>query len=287
METLLATPDPQENPLDDYPAMWSAFEAYLLHERGRSPATVYAYSRALDRVLGFLDVVPSALDATGLRRFIREADCGSAAKKITVNAVKTWHRWAVLEGLKEPNALEAVHTPRVFPTQAPPLNLEQVNTLVKRCDSPRDHRLIWLGLFAGLRIGESATITASSWLPDRIVVLGKGRKVREVPVHPALRSLRDLILQDEETPALPDYHRRGAAMSWSRRMMEKRAGFMFKPHSLRRTFATRLYEADVAFEVVGELLGHAGNVTSLYAQVSWSRKVRAIQSLDYDEVAGV
>lgn len=261
------------------------YEDYLLYERGLAFHTARGYEWALDFVCAQTGAIPQLIDAEHVRECFRLPGLSTSAKNTILAASRSWHKWLVLEGLAEPNKLMALRSPKVQSHQAPPLSNQDINTLLRLCRTAREHRLLYLGLYAGLRVGESATVNEDSWYDDRLRIIGKGSKLREIPVHPELARVRDVILSAPASKR-PE-HQRGwnnghNAMQECRRKMIKRTGVAyFVTHQLRRTFATTLYEADVPFEVVAALLGHAGNVTSLYAPVSWRKEVEAIERLSY------
>lgn len=115
---------------------------------------------------------------------------------------------------------------------------------------------------------------------DRLRVLGKGNKLREIPVHPELAKVRSQILSSEPASV-------GVLHSaWGR--MRDRIGAVdvtgeaATSHSLRRTFADFMYDkAEVPQEVVGAILGHGKKVTELYAPVRFDRMKDAVERVDY------
>jgi integrase len=107
---------------------------------------------------------------------------------------------------------------------------------------------------------------------DRLRFVGKGAKLREVPIHSELRAKLDLIFAiPTQAPGL---HRLA-------RQMRLNLGVNFRPHALRATFAHMLEEADIHHDVRAALLGHASTQTMGYSGVSWRRKVEAIERLRY------
>lgn len=158
--------------------------------------------------------------------------------------------------------------------------------LLGACQSPLEHRLINLGLYAGCRIHESASITAENWQDDRLVFIGKGAKQRTVPIHNELQRVKHTILST--TPASE-----GVLQSVMERLRARIAavdesGRPVRSHSLRRTFAVSLYERfRVPREVVATLLGHDDSVTALYAPVRFHLLREAIDKLNYyEDLAG-
>lgn len=256
-------------------ALREAFRIYLVLECGRAPRTAQAYLESLRLVEGFLGEPAERLTATDLRRFKRDATYKPSTKGVVIAATKALHRWGALEGLWELNGIAAVPAPAPATSLQPGLSPEQVSELLAACERPTEYRLVYLGLYAGTRLGESSAMAAEQWGPDRLEFTGKGSKVRQVPVHPRLAAVRSAVLARGP-------YRSTMALAHVKRQLVERVGFAFKTHALRRTFAQALLDADVALEVVESLLGHAPRSTTLaaYASVPWRRKVAAIELLE-------
>jgi integrase/recombinase XerC len=258
-------------------ARLDAFVDYLAGERNLSPATIYSYRRWLERLsehFGGRD--PSAISVAEMRAFLRACGFAPETKNSALSSLKSYLRWGVLEGLWEPSDLMLLPQARVIHSPMPALTRDQGRAFLEACVSVDEVRLVYLGLFAGLRISESASIDPSCWLDDRLRFTGKGRKQRDVPLHPRLAAVAEEILIYQASPSML-----GRAM----RRLAARTGIAGTSHTLRRTMATMLAEAGVSREVIGGVLGHSpGSVTELYAPVRWSEKVDAIALLDYGEI---
>jgi integrase len=204
----------------------------------------------------------------------------TSTKQGWVVAMHRFHQWGAMEGHWELNGIMAVETPRPRPNRRPPVSTETARRIIEACETPLQYRVAFYGLYAGCRIGESAAMRPEHWKRDRLYFMGKGAKWRSVPVHPELARARDFIHEKEPSSA-------GVCHStWAR--LRDRLGFTdlygspAKPHALRKAFATNIYqEGQTPREVVAELLGHAQGVTDLYAGVSWTQMLGAVESLDY------
>ncbi|HEV2450736.1 MAG TPA: tyrosine-type recombinase/integrase [Streptosporangiaceae bacterium] len=136
----------------------------------------------------------------------------------------------------------------------------------------RDHALVALALDTGLREAELAAlddadvpITART---GKVRVLGKGGKVREVPLpartRPLITNWREHRpgLRGAQDPA-PLFLARGGRRVSARtvdhviRQAGRAAGLDISPHTLRHTYATGLVRAGYDLVLVASLLGHA------------------------------
>lgn len=145
----------------------------------------------------------------------------------------------------------------------------------------RDRALLAVALYHGLRRQEIATLTL-----DRIVrregfraleVLGKGGKIRYVPIHPVAQAAVDLYLEDRDNlagdvPLFLSLHRGSSGRPLSPDGIYSvigdylgRAGLADVPravHAMRATAATNALEHDADLAKVQEMLGHANIATT-------------------------
>ena len=155
----------------------------------------------------------------------------------------------------------------------------------------RDLALLELLYGAGLRVSECCGLSTSDFDARRgsVTVLGKGAKVRRVPLaDPARRALVDYLhhgrspLVTGETP--PDVvflNRRGRQLTPrdARRIVAAHPlpdGRRLHPHVFRHAYATHLLEGGADLRAVQELLGHADLATTqIYTHLTRDR-LRAV-----------
>jgi hypothetical protein len=135
-----------------------------------------------------------------------------------------------------------VHGPRVIQNARPSLPSELVAKLLSLTATPSQYRLVYLGLYAGLRVSESASITEQSWQDDRPRFMGKGR-------HPELVRMRGRVLLRSTS---------AGCLQASCQDVSKRLGHKSSTHTLRRTFAVALVEANVSRDILGALCAPCG-----------------------------
>lgn len=138
---------------------------------------------------------------------------------------------------------------------------------------------------AGLRVSElcGLDLVSVDFTQGLLLVLGKGRKERVVPLHrKGLEAVRlwigdgrDFVARaDSPTEAL-FLNRRARRLGPRdvRRILDHRvARGHVHPHALRHTYATHLVEGGADLRVVQELLGHENlTTTQIYTHVSKSR----------------
>ncbi|PZS35065.1 MAG: integrase [Pseudonocardiales bacterium] len=164
----------------------------------------------------------------------------------------------------------------------------------------RDRVLALLPFYAGLRIAEAVALDVDdvglSARKGSLRVHGKGDKIREVPLHPQLRT--DLQRWLDERPHWPDAgatpallpNRRGGRLSTRAasdifRDIAQDAGLddAASAHVGRHTFATTLIRGGTDLVVVAELLGHARLETvRIYTRPTAEDRAQAVDLLPTD-----
>ena len=172
---------------------------------------------------------------------------------------------------------------------------------VQRCPSPRDQALALVPFYAGARISEIVALdvddVARSARKGVLRILGKGERVRHVPIHPQLRTAMAGWLDERDewpgakiSPAL-FLNQRGARLS-VRGAHDIVTGIAAAAgldegatvHMLRHTFATTLVRGGTDLVIVAELLGHARlETTRGYTRPSAEDRTRALDLLLVDK----
>jgi len=191
----------------------------------------------------------------------------------------------------------AVAAPRALDKRAQLRYLRAVQT----CPSPRDQALALVPFYAGARISEIVALdiddVARSARKGVLRILGKGERVRQVPIHPQLHAALNGWLAERadwpgatDTPAL-FLNQRGQRLS-VRGAHDIITGIAAAAgldddttvHILRHTFATTLVRGGTDLVIVAELLGHARlETTRIYTRPSAEDRTRALDLLPVDK----
>ncbi|APX91634.1 tyrosine recombinase XerC [Halomonas sp. 1513] len=259
-----------------------------------SPATVDAYRRDLAALTGFADAAGVAgwesLDLALVRRFLgAERSRGLAARSLARRraALSRFADHLVRRGLLAHNPVSLTQAPRQ-PRHLPrPVD---VDLLGRFLDTPhdgsplarRDQAMLELLYSSGLRLAELAALDIDQLQAQRVRVVGKGSKPRQVPVGQRARQALDAWLAvrgdlaGEAESALFVGQRgrrlghraiqlRLAALARQRGLAEH-----LHPHRLRHSFASHLLESSQDLRAVQELLGHANlSTTQVYTRLDW------------------
>ena len=172
---------------------------------------------------------------------------------------------------------------------------------VQASPSPRDQALALTPFYAGARISEIVGLDVDdvrlSARKGTLWIYGKGERVREIPIHPQLRTALTGWLDERPgwpgaqiTPAL-FLNQRGQRLS-AKGAHDAITGLAAAAgldddattHVLRHTFATTLVRGGTDLVIVAELLGHARlETTRGYTRPSAEDRTRALDLLLVDQ----
>lgn len=252
------------------------WQAWLKRRRLVSDATVVAYECCLRRLEAHSGFQRDELTILQVEDYLRDGNISHATKQQTFVAFMSFHKWGALQAhwSMDPELMD-LKVPKVRRGPRPALEAHVARRMLDACETSAQVRLGYLGLYAGLRVGEIARLDVENWSGSVIKMTVKGGWPHEIPVHPELMARREEILAD--TP-----HRRQVqrASTYLRRFAD---GQEVTPHWLRRTFAQRLAQLGVQREVIGALLGHSTSsiTTAHYAPVTFLEMAEAVKKLHY------
>jgi integrase/recombinase XerD len=270
---------------------------------GATEATLTTYRWVLERMARFYEAKgyqdPLALsedDLLDVLGYWRKLATTTRAGRISV--IKTFYRWAA-KRYKIPNPAAELNRPKKQKVARRRLSDDDLERILHAGDSERDKLVLWMLAMTGLRRGE---VIALKWSAVDFsngalrVVLGKGRKGREVPIPNELVDLlRDTKASLEERGAYnPSFYvcprtrivappgSKASTTVWPNEPMGEAtpnkllvkaaaaAGVpmpnLVSPHDLRRAYAGKfLKENPGDIRTLQALLGHADiGTTQLY-----------------------
>lgn len=293
-------PDSAPQPPADDPLV-ERFIRYLKAERNASPLTQEAYRRALGQFRAWMDKQFeswSACTAVHFRSWLyaaMEQELKSSTIRLRFAALRSFYNYLVRYGDIPTNPLAEVALPKARHGLPVHLNLKQMEELLAMPfripadkKSPewlpyRDAAILELFYSCGMRLSELVSLNANSLQESDscLRVVGKGRKVRLVPVgdyaREAIKRYRELAGISGVAPLFISRLGRRMTGRSIQLMLDKylRASdipFHISPHKLRHTFATHLLDAGADLRSVQELLGHASlSTTQIYTHVTKTR----------------
>ena len=294
------------------PELVDRYLAAAAHEKGSSPHTLRAYERELRNFSVFIakalgsDATADRIEHQKIRSYLSEL-YGRGLSKASVAralaAIRSWFKWLARQGYVEQNPAALVATPKL-PKHLPRVpTIEEMNRVVDSVSDgsaeetaawPERDRVIFELLYGcGIRNAELVGLNLRDlhWANDAILVRGKGRKERYVPMGDAaaeaLRAYlpgREAKLSNAQKSARIDHDAlllnrrlRGAG-----RLTTRSVGRIVKhiaiahglpaevhPHTLRHAFGTHMLEEGADLRAIQELLGHERlSTTQRYTQLT-------------------
>lgn len=273
------------------------FIKYLYTERQVSPNTLDAYQRDLQKIITLADKIGvrkwSNLTSQQLRIFIASLHKqGLSARSLgrLLSSLRGLYRYLIKEGYCHKDPSIGI-TPQKAEKRLPKLlDIDRAQQLL---DTPthnsnshfincRDHTILELFYSSGLRLSELANLTLSNLdlTNSTLRVLGKGNKVRELPIgHKAKEALLQwLTIRPQVNPKDTTVFISQRGTKLTPRAIELRVqqigatilGQHLHPHMLRHSFASHLLESSQDLRAVQELLGHADiSTTQIYTHLDF------------------
>lgn len=269
------------------------FINFIRVERQYSNHSITAYAKDLSELAIYIDEEKlgsniKVVDFYVLRGFIttlydKELSKSSIERKIST--LKSFFKFLYRRGIIADNPARMLKFPKKEKYLPNVFNVDDIFTLLDLPDKStpmgmRDALILELLYGTGVRVSELVGLdrNAVDLNGMRILVRGKGKKERIVPLAPEIVSLikdyykvmYDIVSEGRvvESDALI-INRLGTRMTdrTIRRIVEtylKKAGLPldYSPHSFRHTFATHLLEGGADLRSIQELLGHESLATT-------------------------
>lgn len=280
------------------------FLAALANERRASAHTLRAYDRELHNFAVYMVASRGArmtvrkIEHQQIRAYLSELygrglSKASAARALA--AIRSWFKWLARRGYVEQNPAALVATPKL-PKHLPRVpTIEQMNRVVDAASDeaaawPERDRVIFELLYGcGIRNAELVGLGVGDiqWANEAILVRGKGRKERHVPLGDAAAQALQAYLPEREARLAAAGKSTDALLVNARlrgegRLTTRSVGRIVKriavahglaaevhPHTLRHAFGTHMLEEGADLRAIQELLGHERlSTTQRYTQLT-------------------
>ena len=294
----------------DVQAAVTSWLSHLSAERRLSPLTVEVYARDTRQFLSFQAQYQGGAPALAqlaelkpadIRAFMAErrkstspgAASGVQSRTLLrqLASMRSFFRFLEREGLGKASVFSAIRSPRSprgLPKPLPPQSAIAVTDAGLRAGEDRepwvlarDAAVLALLYGSGLRIGEALSLRRreAPVAGQPLIVTGKGRKTRGVPVLPQVAAqVADYISQcpydlHPEGPLFVGAKGGPLSPRIVQLAMERLRGALglpttATPHALRHSFATHLLAGGGDLRSIQELLGHASlSTTQIYTAV--------------------
>jgi site-specific recombinase XerD len=257
-----------------------AFERYL-NRRYPNSSTTKHYVNDLRIFQGLVDKSPRQIGRRDISEFVEyQLEQGSAATSVNRRLSCLRHFFEFLAHQADDDAwanpvvwqFHRVGEGKPLPRDLSNADVEQ---LFAHIDHPRDRLMFRLMCWAGLRVGEVATLSIRDLILSphaagaRLRVRGKGQKERMVPLTPDLLQLWQTWLDHrpevEDEALFVTRRKRGISVRGIQDRLTyygRQAGIKVTCHQLRHTFGRRMAEGQMPLPSLSKMMGHAQVTTT-------------------------
>lgn len=270
-----------------------------LKAKHRSDGTIREYTKAIDHCLEYVNKPEAEIKPIDLELWQSSmSNLSSASVAQRTSAVREYFKFLYRNEFISRNPAEMLEAPQIKNREQSALNGEQVRAMVNAATNERNKAIIMMLAQTGLRIHELANITLEQYenrSNNVLVIRGKGDKDRLVGLADETIELIDSYIANERKDGCEYLFvgNRGNKMDGKntsamlkvcarKASIENWEELHISNHTMRRTFATMMSEADVPIEVISKAMGHSGiQITSRYVKRTEQRAINAMSIVNF------
>ncbi len=283
--------------------IYSDWQAWLITFRNLSKNTSLAYGYDFKYFLNFLRLhyeshqinllLLNSLQIKDFRAWIsflnsKEISVGAKSIARARASIKSFFSFTMLNKKIKDSRIFHIASPKLPKSLPRPLSDNQIRSLISKIDEEkkdlvriRNKAFVIVLWGTGLRIGEALSLTTEAIRKNYIIILGKGKKERLIPLIPQVKkALEALLLERKKIANIKSKYlflnangKRLTARYFQKFFCSLRNELdlenNFTPHSLRHSFATHLLRNGVDLRTLQLMLGHSSlSTTQHYLKVS-------------------
>ena len=271
-----------------------------LKAKHRSEGTIREYAKAIDHCLEYVNKQEAEIKPIDLELWQSSmSNLSSASVAQRTSAIREYFKFLYRNEFISRNPAEMLETPQIKNREQSALNGEQVRAMVNAATNERNKAIIMMLAQTGLRIHELANITLEQYESrsnNVLVIRGKGDKDRLVGLADETIKLIDSYIANERKDGCEYLFvgNRGNKMDGKNtsamlKVCARKAGIEnweelhISNHTMRRTFATMMSEADVPIEVISKAMGHSSVAITAnrYIKRTEQRAVNAMSVVNF------
>src|SRR5574344_2139016 len=271
-----------------------------LKAKQRSDGTIREYTKAIEKCMAYVNKSEAEIKPIDLELWQSSmSNLSSASVAQRTSAVREYFKFLYRNEFISRNPAEMLETPQIKNREQSALNGEQVRAMVNAATNERNKAIIMMLAQTGLRIHELANITLEQYESrsnNVLVIRGKGDKDRLVGLADETIKLIDSYITNERKNGCEYLFvgNRGNKMDGKNtsamlKVCARKAGIEnweelhISNHTMRRTFATMMSEADVPIEVISKAMGHSSVAITAnrYIKRTEQRAVNAMSVVNF------
>ena len=271
-----------------------------LRAKHRSEGTIREYAKAIENCRAYINKPEAEIKPIDLEMWQSSmSNLSSASVAQRTSAVREYFKFLYRNEFINRNPAEMLEAPQIKNREQSALNGEQVRAMVNAATNERNKAIIMMLAQTGLRIHELANITLEQYESrsnNVLVIRGKGDKDRLVGLADETIELIDSYIANERKDGCEYLFvgNRGNKMDGKNtsamlKVCARKAGIEnweelhISNHTMRRTFATMMSEADVPIEVISKAMGHSSVAITAnrYIKRTEQRAVNAMSVVNF------
>lgn len=265
---------------------------YLKIDKRASKNTILSYQSDLLMLEEYLNgkdpISLSRDDIVSFLKVRRDNGISTRTNAHTITILRDFYKFLIKQSYIKSNPMDMIDSPKMYKKLPKALSVEEVDKLLNiKLQTPYDYRnkaMLELMYATGMRISEliNLKLTDIDFENETIRVLGKGSKVRQVPIGEYAMKYLNIYIKYyrsyfvKETSDYVFLSVRGDKMTRQAffkilKQIARKQGIDtdFSPHTIRHSFATHMLEAGADLRSIQELLGHESiSTTQIYTNIT-------------------
>ena len=260
----------------------------------RNPSTIHGFQKAVRPFEGYLRanrVDPEKADPVLIEEYFAQLDRAPSTKKLHLTHIGAAYRYAHRRGLVPRDPTVDVLLERIPDKEPNIIPNDELRAMKERLSTDREWMIWHLLVYTGMRRSEILNLMWDDVKSEdgTITIIGKGGKLRHIPIHPALGEAFAERTREPGTWVLKGQRRHGqprpTADSTFQGIMSCMTRGEYSAHDFRRTVASSLYKNGVDGDTIDKIMGWSPRVvrTKYYVNVAPVQLQKAILKLYSDD----
>ena len=283
------------------------FFIFLQKEKKYSSNTISSYQDDITNFIYFIyKATNKSIDKNFLEKLAvadfrswlseRLSNHGNNSNARAISTLRSFFRFLNENKLIENRQIFRIKTPKVSKPLPRAIEFSDIKKIIEKLENfhenrweiDRDQAILFLVYGCGLRISEALSINKIALQnQSNLVITGKGKKQRMVPLIPIIKNKIDNYLakcpfeiKPHQPIFLTKFNKSYSRRSFAGLILTLRRALNLSeditPHAFRHSFATALLQENVDLRTIQELLGHESlSTTQRYTKID---RVRLIES---------
>ncbi len=283
------------------------FFLFLQKEKKYSSNTISSYQDDITNFIYFIYKATNKiidknflekLEVANFRSWLSErlSNHGNNSNARAISTLRSFFRFLNENNLIENRQIFRIKTPKVSKPLPRAIEFSDIKKIIEKLENfhenrwevDRDQAILFLVYGCGLRISEALSLNKIALQnQSNLVITGKGKKQRMVPLIPIIKNKIDNYLakcpfeiKPQQPIFLTKFNKAYSRRSFAGLILTLRRALNLSeditPHAFRHSFATALLQENVDLRTIQELLGHESlSTTQRYTKID---RVRLIES---------